>query len=95
VSSSAANQTYDQALYEYAYPHGGRSQHTQAYGLGDQQHSRSGLTAQRLYTSDYSREPSNSMEIWSKEEQRKGPWYGNVEQLKKPYVDEAQTGRGR
>ncbi|KAF3041843.1 hypothetical protein E8E11_007167 [Didymella keratinophila] len=87
ASGSAANQTYPQAPYGYADPHGNRSQHTQTYGSGDQQLSRSGLTAQQLYTSDYGREPSNNMETWLKEEQRKGPWYGNVEQLKKAGAD--------
>ncbi|KAJ4408775.1 hypothetical protein N0V91_003031 [Didymella pomorum] len=95
TSGSAAHPSYGQVSYGYADPHDSQSQHSQTFGSGDQHYCRGGLTAQQLYTSDYGREPSNSMETWWKEEQRKGPWYGNVEQVKKPYLDEAQTERDR
>lgn len=78
-AGTTGTQSYTISPYQYAVAYTDR--HLSAFSRQPSSYSGSsnGLTADQLYTFNYSQQPSNRTDVWKGESQRDGSWYGSVE----------------
>lgn len=82
-SNSAGTAPYGQDYPQHSYVSTSQYQQVdqQSYTQysGTQTGFNSGLTKDQLYIHNYGQETTNGIDAWNEEDQRQGPWYGNVQ----------------